>query len=320
MKLRLISLNAGLLKLLGRSLPTPFVPERLAALPGQLRSLDCDLVLLQEVYGRIDRHWLAESLLDVFPYPVYPEKKRRWGFANGLMVLSRYEASGEVELFQDAPLEEALFDSKGMLITQHRLPSDVTLTVVNVHTTAGGILRHPENEVIDRIRRQQIEQVLARAREFKSPLIIAGDLNAGPGVSQVNFRQILDADFVSVHDLLHDGSREVTWDPKNLLNATGPHKHCPPQRIDHIFIRSEDFRRKTMTPLSSVICLDSPAVHIEGDHLVTVSDHYGICVEIDVSCEALSDGAYKERHFAPANQNPSKVIAAIVQPDIQPLL
>jgi endonuclease/exonuclease/phosphatase family metal-dependent hydrolase len=265
-------------------------------------------VLLQEIYGRTNRHWLAKSLLDVFPYAIYPEKKRHWGFASGLMVLSRYPASGEVELFRDAPLEEALFDSKGMMITQHQLPCDVTLTVVNFHTTAGGVLRHPENQRIDQIRCRQIEQILGRVRSSDSPLIIAGDLNAGLGVSEVNFRQILDADFISVHDLLHDGTHEVTWDPKNLLNAAGPHKHCPPQRIDHIFIRTEDFRQNRMRPLSSVICLQIPIVQIEGGNLVTVSDHYGICAEMDVSSEALSDGACEERNFAPADQNPSRAL------------
>jgi endonuclease/exonuclease/phosphatase family metal-dependent hydrolase len=289
MKLRILSLNVGLLKLLGRSLPAPFVAERLAALPGQLRNLECDLVLLQEIYGHTTRHWLAKSLRDVFPYAIYPEKKRHWGLANGLMVLSRYDASGEVELFRDTPLDEVLFDSKGMMITRHQLPGDVALSIVNFHTTAGGVLRHPEDQQIDGIRGLQIEQILARVSSSDSPLIIAGDLNAGPGVSEGNFRQILNAGFVSVHDLLHDGTPEVTWDPKNILNATGPHKHCPPQRIDHIFIRTEDLLQNSIRPLASSICLQTPVVRIKGGDLVTVSDHFGICIEIVVSSEAFTE-------------------------------
>jgi endonuclease/exonuclease/phosphatase family metal-dependent hydrolase len=302
-------LNAGLLKLLGRSVPAPFVQERLAALPSQLRNLECDVVLLQEIYGHSTRHWLAESLEDVFPYAIYPEKKRYWGLANGLMVLSRYVASGDVELFRYTPFDEALFDSKGIMFTQHELPGEIALTIMNIHTTAGGVLRHPEDKRIDEIRSRQIAQGLKRVARLPSPLIIAGDLNAGPGVSEVNFRQILDAGFVSVHDLFHDEISDVTWDPRNPLNSSGPHKACPRQRIDHIFIRTEDFRQNRMRPLSSVICLQTPVVQIEGGNFVTVSDHYGICVEIDVSSEALSDGTGEESDSAPAGQNPSKVIA-----------
>jgi len=290
-RVRVLSLNTGLLKFIGRSVPTPFVPERASALPGQLRDLKCDIVLLQEIYGYANRRRLAESLQDVFPSAIYPRKKRNFGFENGLMVLSRYPASGDLELFRDAPLHEALFDSKGMLITRHQLSSQTVLTVVNFHTTAGGMFAHPEDARTDEIRSRQVRQVLDRIRGLSSPVIVAGDLNAGPGVSETNFRQILDAGFVSVHDLFHPASPDVTWDPINPLNSEGPHKACPPQRIDHIFIRAEDYRDNRIKPLSSVICLKEPAVQIKGEEAVTVSDHFGICVEIDVSSASPSDGA-----------------------------
>jgi endonuclease/exonuclease/phosphatase family metal-dependent hydrolase len=289
MKVRVLSLNAGLLKLLGRSFPTPFVPERAAALASQIRDLECDIVLLQEIYGSALRKNLAESLRDVLPYAVYPRKRRHFGLQNGLMALSRYQATGSVELFRDTPLDETWFDSKGILVTQHRLGSGITLTVVNLHVTAGGFFGHPEDPRIDKIRSQQIEQILEHVCHLNSPLIVAGDLNAGPGVSEVNFLQLLDADFVSIHDLLHPGTPEVTWDPLNSLNSGGPHKICPPQRIDHVFIPTKDYGDKRILPLSSAICLQDPVVQVEGTRAVSVSDHYGICVEIDVSSDASSD-------------------------------
>ena len=76
--------------------------QRLAALPDQLRSLDCEVVLLQEVYGHSSRHWLAEAVRDAYPYAIYPRRRRRFGLENGLMTLSRYPAQGELELFTAA--------------------------------------------------------------------------------------------------------------------------------------------------------------------------------------------------------------------------
>ena len=74
MKLRILSLNAGLLKLFGRSVPVPFVEERGAALPAELRKTECDIVLLQEVYEHSTRQWLAESLQDIYPLRSIPGK------------------------------------------------------------------------------------------------------------------------------------------------------------------------------------------------------------------------------------------------------
>lgn len=285
MKVRLLSLNAGLLQLLGRSTPAPYVPERLIALPAELRKMKADVVVLQEVYGSSRRRWLAEALKDIYPFAIYPRKRRFLGLENGLMTLSRYPASGYLELFADAPIDEALFDSKGLLVTGHQLPKALSLNIVNLHTTAGGMLQLPEHESINLIRSRQVTQILVRTASLSSPVIIVGDLNAGPGVSEINFRQVTEAGFVSAHDFIHGQSSEATWDPANPLNANGPHKVCPPQRIDHFFIRGTDLAENRLKPLSSTICLKDSVVPIPGRTAVTVSDHFGLFVEIEVSVE-----------------------------------
>jgi endonuclease/exonuclease/phosphatase (EEP) superfamily protein YafD len=291
MRLRVLTFNTGLLRLLGRSVPAPFVPERFSALPDQIRNSGCDVILLQEIYGHSSRHQLAESLKDVLPFAIYPRSKRNFGLENGLMTLSRFPASGSVELFRDAPRDEALFDSKGLLVTEHHLSGQSVLTIVNLHTTAGGVFRHPEDHRTEAIRSRQINQVLDRASTLSSPLIIAGDLNAGPGVSECNFRHLMNSGYVSAHDLFHSESSDATWDPQNPLNSSGPHKACPPQRIDHIFIRNEDLRENRIKPLSSSICLREPVVPVGGGVVVSVSDHFGLCVDIDVSFEGHSSRA-----------------------------
>jgi endonuclease/exonuclease/phosphatase family metal-dependent hydrolase len=288
MRLRILSLNAGLLQLFGYSLPAPFVTERLIALPEQLRKTQCDIVLLQEVYGHSKRNSLAKSLEDIYPFAFYPRMKRCFGLENALMTLSRFPVSGNLELFGDAPFDESLFDSKGLLLTRHQISKDLALNIVNLHTTAGGAFRHPEHESIDLIRSRQISQVLRRVRYLESPLLIAGDLNAGPGVSESNFRQLISGGFLSVHDLMYGETGEPTWDPQNPLNANGPHRKCPSQRIDHFFVRSTDLVGTLLRPVSSTICMKEAAVKIPGHADVSVSDHYGICLELDVWVDELA--------------------------------
>ena len=114
MKLRILSLNAGLLKLFGRSVPVPFVQERVLALPSQIRKTECDIAVLQEVYDHPTRRWLAESLKDIYPFAVYPRKKRNFGLENGLMTFSRF-GFGRSRTFQrrsagrDALRQQRLF-------------------------------------------------------------------------------------------------------------------------------------------------------------------------------------------------------------------
>ena len=136
------------------------------------------------------------SLKDIYPFAVYPRKKRNFGLENGLMTFSRFPVSGDLELFTDASLDETLFDSKGFLVTRHQIAKEVTLNIVNLHTTAGGMFRLPEHSAIDLIRSRQIKQLLSRALSLSSPLIVAGDLNAGPGVSEKNFEQMMEAGFL----------------------------------------------------------------------------------------------------------------------------
>ena len=150
------------------------------------------------------------------------------------------------------------------------------------------LFSHPESGQIDRIRTLQIDQILEHQRNLNSAVLIAGDLNAGPGVSDSNFRQILTAGFVSLHDFLHGEVLEPTWDPLNALNIEGPHKHCPPQRIDHVFVRRNDIETARITPISSEVCLKNPVVPIVTKKNVSVSDHYGLLTELEIGSTAGS--------------------------------
>lgn len=281
MKLRIVTLNAGLLSVLGGRVEfAPFVAERLAALPAELRRLDADIVALQEIYRQEHREFILAELRDVFPHFVYGRKRRNLGIENGLMTLSKTPAAGSLALFRDAAIDERLIDNKGVLSCRIDVGGG-GLILLNLHTTAGSFLLHPEAPKANRIRARQIRQILSLAAAEGAVTMIAGDLNAGPGVSEENFRQVLEGGYESAYDLLHGPDQVYTWDPANRLNRNGPHRSSPPQRIDHVFIRKSDLVRGRIRLLSSVICCKKESVSTSPGERVTVSDHFGLQVDLE---------------------------------------
>jgi endonuclease/exonuclease/phosphatase family metal-dependent hydrolase len=283
-KLRVLTLNAGLLRLFAGYLETaPFVDARAAALAAQLRRIDADIVLLQEIYQQRHILELIRQLADLYPWIGYSKRRSFFGLPNSLMALSRRRMVTSIESFRAAPIEEKLFDNKGIQIC--RLDSDrhAPLTILNIHTTAGGLWLHPESARADRIRDRQIHQFLRLANTIPGTVFLAGDLNAGPGVSESNFQSILDAGFVSVHDYLHPAAADYTWDPSNRLNSGGPHDMCPPQRIDHLLVRKSDIDSGAVQPLRSFVCLGDEVVAAGNNLKYTVSDHLGLCVELQLA-------------------------------------
>lgn len=280
MKLRIVTLNAGLLSVFGGRITfAPYVEERLTELPGQLRQLNPDIVALQEVYREPHRKHIISQLRDVLPYSLYSRRKRHLGLENGLMLLAKVPISGALHLFQAAPLDERFLDSKGFLVADLEMGGR-KLTVINLHTTAGGLYLHPESVQANQLRTRQIQQVLDCAAEISGTLAIMGDLNAGPGISEENFRQFFAADYASIHDLLHPKDNDFTWDPQNPLNSTGPHKKCPPQRIDHVLVRNADLHSGRLHPLTSIIGCREEVVTVASGGKVTVSDHFALQVEL----------------------------------------
>jgi endonuclease/exonuclease/phosphatase family metal-dependent hydrolase len=277
-----VTLNAGLLSVLGGRVEfAPFVAERLADLPEQLRRLDADIVALQEVYRQEQREFILAALRDVLPHFAYGRKRRNLGIENGLLTLSRLPMTGSLALFRDRAIDERLLDNKGVLACRIEIGGGSGLTLFNLHTTAGSFLLHPEGPKANRIRARQIQQVLELAAADAAVTMIVGDLNAGPGVSEENFRQVLEAGYESVYDLLQGPDRAYTWDPANRLNRNGPHRSSPPQRIDHVFMRKRDLVRGRIRPLSSVICCQEETVSTPAGERVTVSDHLGLQVDLE---------------------------------------
>src|SRR2546422_5405717 len=241
-------MNLGLLKvdLLGVSIWefTPFVEMRLHAAPSALREINADIVALQEIYRIRHRAFLAEALRDVYPYSYFTRRRRFVGLDNGLMLLARYpiEGAGFVP-FEHNMLDERLLAPKGFVHATAKVAGSGPVHLLNVHTTAGGFMHHPEAPRTREIRSRQIAQLLSAGQHAAGDAgLIVGDLNAGPGVSPENYKQVLDAGYVDAWVLPPGQSNDtggITWDVKNPLNKESPHASSPSQRIDYVLAHRE---------------------------------------------------------------------------------
>jgi endonuclease/exonuclease/phosphatase family metal-dependent hydrolase len=285
--LSLLTLNCGLLRIgaLGRALlqPAPFIAERLAALPDALRSVDADIIALQEIYRRAHKRAVMVALADRWPHAVFPGGRPLHKIDSGLLVLSRVPISkAAFHPFAAAPRDEKAFVHRGFFDTLHDVAGLGRVRLLSFHTTAGGTRHDPESAAADAFRARQIDAILDYAdRAADTPTVLIGDLNAGPPVSMGNYDQVIARGYV---DLFANGAgaaaaaSAATWDSQQPLNRRGPHAHQRPQRIDHVFLKERWLEAWRVAEARLV--LTEPTVAVSGGERVTVADHYGVYVKL----------------------------------------
>ncbi len=279
----ILTFNAGLLdvRVLGLPVhrPLPNVDERLNTLIAGLREIAADIVCLQEVYHRRHQRRLARQLHDLYPHCA---GLRRHSVRLGcdLMILSRYPvlASRQIRFLRAMP-EESLFTNRGLQEVSIGWPDFGRLRLVHLHTSAGGLFRHPESAPAEAIRMQQLDQALALAAGTPhDPVLLVGDFNAGPEASRFQYQRILGARYSDA--FLVGGGQGISWDPSNPLVARGKEWHLPPQRIDHLFLNNR--AAELLRPVDARIVFDEPRVRLAGGVRLPLSDHYGVLVRLRV--------------------------------------
>lgn len=286
--LSFLTLNCGLLRIgaLGRTLlqPAPFIAERLAALPAALRSVDADIVALQEIYKVAHKREVMAALADRWPHAAFPRGRPLHKLDSGLLVLSRFPiAEAAFHPFKVGPRDEKAFVHRGVFATTHDIPGLAQIRLLSFHTTAGGTRHDPESAEADALRAVQIDAILDRAEDGMkdAATFLIGDLNAGPPVSMGNYRQVIARGYA---DLFAEGVGEaaaataVTWDSQQPLNRRGPHAHQRPQRIDHVFVKRAWL--DTWRVADARLVLNEPIVPLPDGGRVTVADHYGVYVRL----------------------------------------
>ena len=225
-------------------------PKRRALIVDELRALNPDVIVLQEVLQHETLRNQAQDLAETLGYSAYflsidpADRARRYG--NAILARHPLQARDWTPL---RPLE----DSR----TAGWVRIDIGGRPLNVYVT------HPNYQGDDAGRRMRTEQ-LADLQAFvartagDAPSIVAGDFNTVSGQPEL---AALEAGHDNAYDALHGRA-----DAHPTLN---PH-YFPKdaRRIDHVYLQ-----RGVLTPLEARIVLDR-----EGAPGVWPSDHFGLYV------------------------------------------
>jgi endonuclease/exonuclease/phosphatase (EEP) superfamily protein YafD len=180
-----------------------FDNPRHAPLVAELRSLDADVIFLQEVTPDWWRAIRAGGLLRTHPHFI---EAARWG-ADGMAVLSRVPfVTRAVHHVGRRPVPTATVRV-----------GRVAVHLVDVHVVA-------PLETFDENRDQQLA-INRIVRSTPAPRIVAGDYNATP--TNRWYQELLDLGLGEVHEAVGDPFA-TTW-PNGV-------RHLPPIRLDHVFV------------------------------------------------------------------------------------
>jgi endonuclease/exonuclease/phosphatase family metal-dependent hydrolase len=198
------------------------------------------------------------------------------------MVLSRYPiAQAEFVRRHRAPGSQSVISEKACLCTDIAVPNRGIVRLINLHLTVGGVLRNSHRPQKPAQRFTEIDEILDIARDpHRPPALLLGDFNCGPTVNSDVYERIIAAGFSDAFTaaVLPGNADAITWDQNNSHNATGRHRHAPSQRIDHVFVPSS--LAMSIVPLMTRIEFDKATVDVGRERRVTLSDHYGLSVNL----------------------------------------
>ncbi len=225
-------------------------PKRRALIVEELRTLNPDAIVLQEVLQHDTLRNQAEDLAESLGYNAYflsidpAGNARRYGNA----ILTRHPVLSR-DWTPLRPLEDSRTAGWVRIDIDGR-PLNIYVTHLNYQTDAAG----------QRMRNQQLGDVLdfVRRTSGDAPSIVAGDFNTVSGQPEL---ATLEAGYDNAYDALHGRT-----DPQPTLN---PH-YFPKdtRRIDHVYLQ-----RGALTPIEARITLNR-----EGAPGVWPSDHFGLYV------------------------------------------
>ncbi len=250
----------------------------MARLPDALRSVDADVIVLQEAFDASVRSRVIDSLRD--EYHVAHDAlhvRRTWGITfdvhGGILVLSRFNL-GETR-FEPHPLPPGSrlterLGRKGTVFTTVRTPAG-DLTLVAPHFYAG---TSPTDE---HIRRRQVKALLEAIGKFDhGPMILAGDLNFPPECYDDGRASEMDlmvaAGFRDTIDP-STGHQSATWSySRNRYARNWLQSNKSDMRFDYVMMRANG--ASNLETLGASVVLDAPGEE--------VSDHYGVLAEFSL--------------------------------------
>jgi endonuclease/exonuclease/phosphatase family metal-dependent hydrolase len=265
--IKIQTFNAGLLKVFAKDI-VPYVDERLDFILDEILKVDADIICFQEVFEKKHVENFKKTLTSFKYFSI--AKANNFFKAPGLLVFSkfpilekkfnRFEAQQDIENFSNHGYEKLRIQIENN-----------TITLFNVHLTAGGLTGNLETKRAAKVANKQFTQ-LYKDIEYKENTILVGDFNCGPRTDNETYEFILEHGFndVLINQNLDDF---LTWDNQNTLVAR-QNFEMPSDRIDHLFIH-ETSKMKLVDAKKNL----NKVYHREPFNL---SDHYGLNFNLEI--------------------------------------
>jgi endonuclease/exonuclease/phosphatase family metal-dependent hydrolase len=173
-----------------------------------IRSLDPDIIALQEVRGAAQAAFLADSLSMNYVYASHEDSRLEWGLA----VLSRFNIT---EYYKKIIHYDKKKPRVALVCTVAL--DDLSVTIINVHFYLGDYDR-------------QVEETIRLMSDITGPIILMGDLN------------LIDPDdgIAPIKEKLVDSCEEVDTEYSQEAKEIGTHRFGS-RRLDYIFVNPNYF-------------------------------------------------------------------------------
>ncbi len=242
--------------------------DRLALIREGIEVLSPDLIALQEVINLGDDFDQAALIADGFGYA------RTWGKSPasdlpfGNAILSRWPIA-ETQVMALPKIEDE--EDRSLVHAQIAAPFG-TVHFFNTHLA----WRLHEGHV-RAAQMKFIAKVIEGVPEHEFPPILVGDFNAEPDADEVRYLRGLTTlgeargvSFLDAYSFVNSNHTGYTFSRENAFTLSAGE---PSRRIDYIFVRGPDGRRRA-EPTSANVCFDAQR---DG---VWASDHFGVFVTL----------------------------------------
>ncbi|MGE4108201.1 MAG: endonuclease/exonuclease/phosphatase family protein [Bacteriovoracia bacterium] len=295
--LRVLTYNAGLLRITFKGDVVPKVKARAEKLPAALSQLaereKLDLISLQEVWDSSHQAAIAKALkAQGFEIILVDDLKPTGDFptltlmGSGMMVAYRNLTADSIARipFTSASSAQKLA-RKGIvsmkLKTKSGQPQEESFVFTTVHTQnldgKDGSVEDPDaKEHLLKQIQQLTEHHKTASLEGAVPLLSMGDFNCGPEFGKTVFESLVSGLGVRAVYSEVNGRYDATWDSStNRYVIEGEYPNGPNQTVDHVFVRDAKGDAGHWKTLAARIVMKT-----DNDLL---SDHYGVIAELELT-------------------------------------
>ena len=275
--------------------------ERINSLPSEIYRIDPDIIFLQEIWKKSDRHYIISELdkrgfrFSYYKSEKHPmfrgwQKKFQWlnrlMLGNGLLIISKHEidlSTAKAVSFSHHTATEEFFTRKGALFCKVKFKEIGVINCVNTHLGSIDYLDKKLNfnskqKVTQKRQLDELEKFV-NTLDPSTPLFIGADLNIDdrgesswfPSPTKEYTKLVENLNLIDSYRLIHPNRQGVTYSNHTEYKSS---KNGPDARLDYLFHANLG---NSIMPKTSNLVFDQPIR--KNNQSFYLSDHFGIMSE-----------------------------------------